>query len=125
MEYGFHCKGGILRELEIDAGTAPETVADTTGDARGAGAAVALGALALSACGGGGSSPPPVNNPPPPQVPTITDAEAARFLLQAQFAVNDADLAAVKANGYPAYLTAKFNEALGQTGVAWLDSQNY
>ncbi len=115
-----------MQELEHDAETAPETVADTTGDACGAGAAVALGALALSACGGGGGgSAPPVNNPPPPQVPTITDAEAARFLLQAQFAVNDTDLAAVKANGYPAYLNAKFNEALGQAGTAWLTAQGH
>ena len=29
----------------------------------------------------------------------ITDPEAARFLLQAQFAVTDADLAAVKTSG--------------------------
>ena len=115
-----------MQELEHDAETAPETVADTTGDACGAGAAVALGALALSACGGGGGgSAPPVNNPPPPQVPTITDAEASRFLLQAQFAVNDADLAAVKTNGYPAYLNAKFNEALGQAGTAWLTAQGH
>jgi uncharacterized protein (DUF1800 family) len=114
-----------LQELECDAETAPETVADTAGDSRGAGAAVALGALALSACGGGGSSPPPANNPPPPQVATITDAEAARFLLQAQFAVNDADLASVKAGGYTAYLNTRFNEALGQTGTAWLTAQGH
>ena len=78
------------------------------------GVAVALSALTLAACGGGGgsSTPPPVQNPPPvvppPVVPppiTITDAEAARFLLQAQFAVTDTDLAAVKANGYAAWLT--------------------
>jgi uncharacterized protein (DUF1800 family) len=126
MGYGARRKGGILQELEHDAETAPESVAEPTGDSRGAGAAVALGALALSACGGGGGgSPPPGNNPPPPQVPTITDTEAARFLLQAQFAVNDADLAAVKANGYQAYLNARFNEALGQTGTAWLTSQNH
>jgi uncharacterized protein (DUF1800 family) len=120
-------KGGLLQELENDAETAPESVSDSTLDARGTGAAVALSALALSACGGGGggSSGPPVVNPPPPVVPTITDAEAARFLLQAQFAVTDADLTAVKSNGYPAYLNSKFSQALGQTGVAWLDSQGY
>ena len=56
---------------------------------------------------------------------TITDAEAARFLLQAQFAVTDTDLAAVKANGYSAWLTASYNQALGQTGVAWLDSRGH
>ncbi|MEO8019824.1 MAG: DUF1800 family protein [Pseudomonadota bacterium] len=55
----------------------------------------------------------------------ITDAEAARFLLQAQFSVSDADLAAVKANGYTAWLTSNYNLAPGQTGVAWLDSRGH
>jgi uncharacterized protein (DUF1800 family) len=99
--------------------------------------AVALSAVALTACGGGGggsSAPPPVQNPPPnppvtppvtPPVVTITDAEAARFLLQAQFAVTDADVAAVKTSGYAAYLTSNYNAAPGQTGVDWLDSRGH
>jgi uncharacterized protein (DUF1800 family) len=105
---------------------------DRPDDASGAGAAVALSALTLAACGGGGggSSTPPTQNPPPPPpvVPppvTITDAEAARFLLQAQFAVTDTDLATLKANGYSAWLTASYNQPLGQTGVAWLDSRGH
>lgn len=116
-----------MQELDIDAEKAPESASDSTLDARGAGAAVALGALALSACGGGGggSDPSPPPPPPPPPPVTITDAEASRFLLQAQFNVTDADLASVKANGYVSYLNAKFNEALGQTGVAWLDSRGH
>jgi hypothetical protein len=76
-------------------------------------AVTALAALTLASCGGGGdggSAPPPSQNPPPVTPPiTITDAEAARFLLQAQFAVTDADLAAVKSGGYAAYLTANYN----------------
>jgi uncharacterized protein (DUF1800 family) len=124
-----------LQELEHDVEPASESVSDTTVDARGAGAAVALGALALASCGGGGGdAQPPVGNPnpnppvppaPPPPTPVGTDAEAARFLLQAQFAVNDADLAAVRTNGYAAYLNARFAENAGQTGCAWLDSQNH
>ena len=109
-----------------------ENAADEQGsppDMTGAGAAVALSALALTACGGGGggSTPPPTQNPPPPSAPpiTITDAEAARFLLQAQFAVTDADLASVKTLGYPAWLTSNYNLAPGQTGVAWLDSRGH
>jgi len=114
--------GGAVTEREVDVESADES--------SGAGAAVALSALALAACGGGGggsSTPPPSQNPPPvvPPPVTITDAEAARFLLQAQFAVTDADLAAVKANGYAAWLTTNYNSALGQTGVAWLDSRNH
>jgi uncharacterized protein (DUF1800 family) len=111
-----------VTEREVDVESADES--------SGAGAAVALSALALAACGGGGgggSTPPPSQNPPPvvPPPVTITDAEAARFLLQAQFAVTDADLTAVKANGYAAWLTTNYNSALGQTGVAWLDSRNH
>jgi uncharacterized protein (DUF1800 family) len=113
-----------------------ENERDDGGESPGAGVAVALSALALAACGGGSgsSAPPPSQNPPPnpPPVPppvtppvTITDAEAARFLLQAQFAVTDADLAAVKTGGYAAYLAANYNAAPGQTGVAWLDSRGH
>ncbi len=111
---------------------------DDTGDTSVAGAAVALSALTLAACGGGGgaSTPPPSGNPgptppapppppPPPPVTTITDAEAARFLLQAQFAATDVDLTAVKTGGYAAYLASNYNAALGQTGVAWLDSRGH
>ena len=110
---------------------------DRTDEAAGAGVVVALSALTLAACGGGGgsSAQPPVQNPPPPgpvppsppppPVVQITDAEAARFLLQAQFAVTDADLAAVKTSGYAAYLTSNYNAASGQTGVDWLDSRGH
>jgi uncharacterized protein (DUF1800 family) len=119
-----------VTELEND-GQTQGVRADAASDG-GAGVAVALSALTLAACGGGGggSSAPPTQNPPPPPpvVPppvTITDAEAARFLLQAQFAVTDTDLATLKANGYSAWLTASYNQPLGQTGVAWLDSRGH
>jgi uncharacterized protein (DUF1800 family) len=94
-------------------------------------AAAAVAALAVASCGGGGGSggtPPPSGNPPPtppPVVPAPTDTEAARFLLQAQFAVTDADLAAVKSSGYSGWLTQKFGEPQGQSGVAWLDSRGH
>ena len=118
-----------MTELENDGQTEGGQPDETSG----AGVAVALSALTLAACGGGGggsSTPPPTQNPPPPPpvVPppvTITDTEAARFLLQAQFAVTDTDLATLKANGYSAWLTASYNQPLGQTGVAWLDSRGH
>ena len=122
-----------MTELENDGrtqGDPPEESSSARAGA-GAGVAVALSALTLAACGGGGgsSAPPPAQNPPPPPpVPppvTITDAEASRFLLQAQFAVTDSDLAAVKANGYSAWLASSYNQPLGQTGVAWLDSRGH
>jgi len=93
-----------------------------------AGAAAALSALSLAACGGGGGSAPPVaSNPPPPAPPpvTISDAEAVRFLLQAQFSAPEADLTALKANGYSAWLASNYSAALGQTGCDWLDSRGY
>ncbi len=55
----------------------------------------------------------------------MTEAEAARFLLQAQFSVTDADLNAVRTNGIAAWLNSKYTEPLGQTGVAWLDSRGH
>ena len=104
-----------------------ETGRTDAGESHVAVAAVALSALTLAACGGGGSPAPPVGNPnpPPPVTPAATDAEAARFLLQAQFAVTDADLAAVKADGYASWLNAQYATAPGPTGVAWLDSQGH
>ena len=122
-----------MQEPGDDVDTASEVVCEPTSDGRGAAVAVALSAL-LASCGGGGSSPSPGSGtpppsvpppPPPPPSPPITDAEAARFLLQAQFAVTDADLASVKSVGYSAWLTSKYGEPLGQTGVSWLTAQGY
>jgi len=127
---------GPVQDLEKDAEPA------ACGDS-GAGSLAALAALALAACGGGedggaGSrnrnrgepptpipSPPPAGPlPPPPRDGTpATDAEAARFLLQAQFAVSDADISALKAVGYLTWLDARYAEPLGESGVAWLDSR--
>lgn len=113
---------------------------------------LASSATLLAACGGGGGSSgssrspspnPPGNNPNPNPVPNpdpdpdpdpepdpdaprpADDVEAARFLLQAQFAVTDEDLDTLKADGYEAWLRAKYRAPLEQTGVAWLDSRGY
>jgi uncharacterized protein (DUF1800 family) len=90
-----------------------------------------LGALsvALAACGGGGggsgggstgggTTPTPVNY-------NYAPADAARFLLQAQFAFKDSDLAALNAKGYDGWLTAQFNTPANQTGVAWMNAQGH
>lgn len=93
-----------------------------------------LGALstALAACGGGsggsssaGSSSGGAVQSPPAPTAAITDAEAARFLLQAQFSASDADIAAVKSQGYAAWLMAQFGVAQSQTGTAWLDEHGH
>ena len=116
-----------MQDLEADLELAPsEPTTDRTDDVRGAGVAVAA-ALALSACGGGGgSSPSPSPPPPPPPVSKAgTDTEAARFLLQAQFSAPDADISALKTSGFLAWLNSQYSSQLGQTGVAWLNSQGH
>jgi len=109
--------------------SAAEPVADTHEGARDAGVAVSA-ALLLAACGGGGGSqnspPPTVPPPPPPPVrKATTDAEAARFLHQAQFSAPDADITSLKTDGYLAWLNARYGAAPGPTGVSWLDSRNH
>jgi uncharacterized protein (DUF1800 family) len=139
-----------MQEAAQDAvpASVPETP-DTSGDSPAAHLAATAVALALSACGGGeGDSsagpgagtpgPPPIPPtpippapapgpvPPPPRdsVPA-TDAEAARFLLQAQFSVSDADITSLKSGGLLAWLNARYTEPPGQTGIAWLDSRGH
>ena len=54
-----------------------------------------------------------------------TDAEASRFLQRAQFSVHGADITTLRNDGYLAWLNTSYNSALGQTGVAWLDSRGH
>lgn len=61
--------------------------------------------------------------PPPRDTIAATDAEAARFVLQAQFSVSNADIATLRRDGVLAWLEARYAEPMGQTGVAWLDSR--
>jgi uncharacterized protein (DUF1800 family) len=119
------------RETEASS---PVMADDSDLDSRGMGVGVAAAALALAACGGGGGSggtapppsPPPVVNPPPPAVAkAATDVEASRFLQQAQFSVHGTDITTLRNDGYLVWLNAQYNAALGQTGVAWLDSRNH
>ena len=61
----------------------------------------------------------------PTTLAAITDAEAARFLHRAKFGATEADIAAVKAQGYSAWLDAQFKSPRGMSGAAWLDSQGH
>ena len=89
----------------------------------------------LSACGGGGGGgtdtiavPAPIPTPLPTgyQYKTAgSDAESARFLLQAQFSASDTDIAAVRSIGYSAWLQAQTTLPVGQTGSTWLDSKGF
>lgn len=88
---------------------------------------LALSATVLSACGGGGgggggSGGGGISPPPPPPVPVLTELEATRFLLQAQFSATDAEATALRNAGYDNWLNTQFNTAPSRTGVAFLDS---
>jgi uncharacterized protein (DUF1800 family) len=103
---------------------------------RAAAAATATGALA--ACGpvsgpapAPGPFPAPLTAPVPapapalPLLPPQTDAQAARFLLQAQFSASDAEIAAVRSQGYAAWLDAQFAVPSGELGWDWLVAHGY
>lgn len=97
---------------------------------------VALATAALTACGGGAGS----DDPAAPVVPgrsiqlsttghsylsPASDAEAARFLLQAQLSASDADIASVRNLGFAPWLEGQVGASLGATGWDWLNSQGY
>ena len=63
-------------------------------------------------------------SPAPGSVP-ITDEDAARFLLQAQFSASDADIAAVRSKGYAAYLGEQMRAPASPSGLDWLDARGY
>ena len=86
--------------------------------------AAALGAGVLSACGGGGGSSSPAPPPPPPPVP-LTDAQAARFLLQAQFTADDASRAAVISQGCPGWLSTQFSVPESYRAWDWMVAKGY
>ncbi len=101
----------------------------------------------LQACGGGGggesdgggagasvTAPVPTTPTAPTGVdvaePTATakpttDAEAARFLLQAQLSASTEDIAAVRSLGFAAWLSSQFAAPAGQKGWDWLNERGY
>ncbi len=54
-----------------------------------------------------------------------SDIEAARFLLQAQFSASDAEISAVRAKGYSAWLDEQFNAPTGVKAWDWLQGRGY
>jgi len=55
----------------------------------------------------------------------ISEAEAARFLLRAQFSAPDADIAFVRARGFSAWLDEQYKIPRAQTGVDWLTEHHH
>lgn len=54
-----------------------------------------------------------------------TDAEAVRFLLQAQFSASDSEIVALKSQGYAAWLSAAMQIPRGQRAWDWLNDKGY
>jgi len=54
-----------------------------------------------------------------------TDADAARFLLHAQFSASEAEIAAVKTKGYAAWLDEQLALPNSQSGWDWMVSKGY
>jgi uncharacterized protein (DUF1800 family) len=86
------------------------------------------GSAALAACGGGGGgssggSSGGTGSPPPPVVVKPTAAEASRFLIQASFGPNDADIASITATSYAEWLDTQLAMAPSSSHLTWLDTR--
>ena len=84
----------------------------------------------LAACGGGGgggggdtAGPDTGQGDVKPINPA--DAEAARFLQQAQFSSTLAEIAELRQIGYSSWLARQFESAQGPTGWDWLQARGY
>lgn len=53
------------------------------------------------------------------------DAQAVRFLLQAQFSASEAEVADLRAKGYATWLNAQFAASASVTGFEWLNQRGY
>lgn len=103
-----------------------------------AGLALTLVSAGLTACGGGGEGAVSSQNDAQPVVGVVdfptngftygspaTDADAARFLQQAQFSSTPEEIAALRAGTYAQWLANQFANLRGITGWNWLESRGY
>ncbi|MBK9443345.1 MAG: DUF1800 domain-containing protein [Comamonadaceae bacterium] len=92
-------------------------------------ASLATAAGALLAGGAGGANAATPVDPTPASASyypnATTDAEAARFLLQAQFSANQTEISSVRAAGYASWLQQQMAQPVSTSGWTWLDSQGY
>ena len=90
-------------------------------------------ATTLAGCGGGGGSDPLAPAPPPaaapapapPPVASLTAQDASRFLAQASFGANRAEIDRMRSLGVAAWLDEQFAQPLGQSHVEWLRAQGF
>lgn len=141
--------------IELKSSSPPTAIAETqeaatSGLSRTAIVPASLLAAVLQACGGGGSDGASAGVTasggnasgtassagtggsavgdiviPVVDAKPATDAEAARFLLQAQFSASTEDIASVRNLGYAAWLSVQYGAAAGQTGWDWLNERGY
>ena len=101
-------------------------------------AGAALASAVLAGCGGGSGATDAIVSTPVIAGSTISlnasayahpsplsDAEASRFLLQAQFSASDSEIAAVRAQGYARWIEAQVAQSSGMLGWDWLNAQGY
>lgn len=85
-------------------------------------------ALATAACGGGGGSSgggTGGGTPAPVVVKPQTDAEAARFLLQAGFAASTGEIAQLRSEGYEPWLDRQMNLANDETAATFFRTRGF
>jgi uncharacterized protein (DUF1800 family) len=121
----------------IDATNTIQTQRNAHGPANTLGIA-AMASAGLAACGGGGSATEPGNNALViagtniainpngyTQLASVAEPQVSRFLLQAQFSASDADIAAVRAQGYVRWIENQVATPFGVLGWDWLNAQGY
>lgn len=110
--------------MEMDGNTAVMQIPDNdTSTTTTLAAAALLASLAGCTGGGGGgdSSAPP---PPPPQV-DISEAQAARFLLQAALSSTETEIAEVRGYGYAGWLDRQFAMPRSLSHWDWMAGRGY
>lgn len=93
-------------------------------------AVVSTLAIATAACGGGGSGGSNPGNggsttPPPVVLKPQSDAEAARFMLQASLAVGTGAIDQLKSEGYEPWLDRQMSQANSQSAREFFTSRGY
>ena len=89
---------------------------------------------ALAACGGGSGATDSASAGPGAEGPStgrgshpapLSDQEAVRFLLQAQFSASTAEIAALRSTTYADWLEAQFGAPTSLSGWEWLNQRGY
>jgi uncharacterized protein (DUF1800 family) len=105
-------------------GSAEATAAVAVPAMRSAQATTPVGDAAVGATTRGGGAAGPLGQVRNYAVPG-SDAEAARFLLHAQFSAVDEEIASVRALGYAGWLATQFEVVAINTAWTWINQQGY